>query len=196
MTSTMYTHHDVEYAKAGTYDFDCVGLADYFLGLGAPRALAALRHAEHIPAGYVPSPDHFADYLSSLPHNGTSLWRPITRVRQIMPGDLIIMNTITNSDDPAFVGHAMIAASPPLLLANGSYALNVFDSTGSPHGSDDTRLWDPRAVPDRVGAPGGSGLGMGTIQLWVTASGKPWRISWSIGQSREATPIEIARALR
>jgi hypothetical protein len=195
MKSTKYQHQDFEDASAGTYDFDCVGLADYFLSLGAPKALAALRAAEDIPAGYVPSPDHFADYLGALPAGGTPLWRPVAHVRQILPGDLVVMQKMT-APGSDFVGHAMIAASAPLLLANGSFALNVFDSTGSPHGPDDSRLWDTRTVPDKAGAPNGSGLGFGTVQLWVNQTGTPERISWAIGSTPLQTPIAIARALQ
>lgn len=54
MTKTTYQHHDVENGAAGTYYFERVGLANYFLSLGAPKALAALRAAEKVPAEDVP----------------------------------------------------------------------------------------------------------------------------------------------
>ncbi|MCW2954017.1 MAG: hypothetical protein JWQ48_3187 [Conexibacter sp.] len=196
MSRTKYQHQDLENATAGTYYFDCVGLANYFLGLGAPRANAALRAAEHVRANYVPRPDQMGAYLRGLPAAGTSLWKPVRTVAAIAPGDLIVMDAITNPDTPAFVGHALIAASAPLLLSNGSYALQVFDSTGTPHGAADSRRWDPRAVNDRPGVhQWGSGLGMGTIQLWVDGAGRPQRISWVVGIAAVATPIEIGRAL-
>ncbi|HUO74098.1 MAG TPA: hypothetical protein VMU39_25220 [Solirubrobacteraceae bacterium] len=193
MRHSLYSHHYYENAITGTYDFDCVGLADYFLTLGAPKAIAALRSAEHIPSGPdVPSRDHFADSLGALPAGGNGLWRPITHVRQIEPGDLIIMKKINSK---TFVGHALIAASAKLLLANGTFALNVFDSTGQTHGPDDSRNWDTRTTPLK-GASNGSGLGFGTIQLWVNLqSGTPEQISWQIGRGPVQTPIVIARAL-
>ncbi|MGO9792995.1 MAG: hypothetical protein ACLP8S_26790 [Solirubrobacteraceae bacterium] len=201
MTSTVYTHTYYWNAATGVYQFDCVGLADYFLSLGAPHALAALRAAEHTPIGYVPSPDHFADYLQALPTHPNRFWLPITHARHIKPGDLIIMRAVTSStknvfyNSKVFVGHAMIAASAPLLLANGAFALNVFDSTGAPlHGRDDSRYWDPRTMT--AGASTGSGLGFGTIELWVSQAGAPERISWSIGAAPVDTPIVIARALQ
>lgn len=133
-----------------------------------------------------------ADYLGALPAGGNGLWRPITHVRQIEPGDLIIMKKINSK---TFVGHALIAASAKLLLANGTFALNVFDSTGQTHGPDDSRNWDTRTTPLK-GASNGSGLGFGTIQLWVNLqSGTPEQISWQIGRGPVQTPIVIARAL-
>ena len=195
MTKTTYQHHDVENGAAGTYYFDCVGLANYFLSLGAPQALAALRAAEKVPAEDVPSPDHFADYLSQLPARGTSLWSVDRTVAQIQPGDLIVMRKVTRLVPRPFVGHAMIAASAPFLLSNGSYALNVFDSTGAPlHGTGDSRHWDPRTMGSGRNGPG-SGLGMGTVQLWVSKTGAPERISWWVGATPVPTPIVIARAL-
>jgi hypothetical protein len=122
-----------------------IGLSDYFLGQGAPKALAAWRAAEHTPAGYVPSPNHFADYLQSLPAGGNGLWLPITDVRQIQPGDLIIMEK-PSTPGATFAGHAMIAASAPLLLASATSAVNVFDSTCQTHGPDDSRAWDTRTT--------------------------------------------------
>jgi hypothetical protein len=89
----------------------------------------------------------------------------------------------------------MIAASAPFLLSDGSYALNVFDSTGAPlHGPGDSRHWDPRTMARSAGP--GSGLGMGTVQLWVTKSGAPEAISWWVGAKPVPTPVVIARALK
>ena len=195
MTKTKYQHHDVENAAAGTYYFDCVGLADYFLGQGAPKALAALRAVEHIPVGYVPSPNHFAAYLRSLPAAGNGLWLPISHVLHIQPGDLIIMEK-PSTPGAKFVGHAMIAASAPLQLAERTVALTVFDSTGRPHGSDDSRNWDIRTIPAKPGAGNGSGFGVGRIQVNVNGSGAPKRISWHVGGNPVPTAIVIARALQ
>jgi hypothetical protein len=196
MRRTRYQHHNVENAAAGVYYFDCVGMANYFLRLGAPSALAALRTAEHTRRGYVPSPDHFADYLESLPPSGTTTWRPITQVSEIEPGDLIVMKKTVQPNGKTFVGHAMFAAGLPALLPDGTYSLEVFDSTGSPHGEGDSRWHDSRAIPNGPDAKSGSGLGLGTIQLWAGDSGAPLRISWRIDKPPVPTAVVIARALQ
>jgi hypothetical protein len=194
MTRTKYQHKDRENATKGTYYFDCVGLADYFLRLAAPNALADLRAAEGVRTGYVPTPDEFGSYLSAVPASGASLWSTVSGISQVRPGDLIVMDKITNPDTANFVGHAMIAGGKPQRLANGSYSLKVWDSTGTPHGPKDSRLTDPRAIKDKPNASSGSGLGTGTIQIWVGSGGAPQSISWSIGDKPVPTPIEIGRA--
>jgi hypothetical protein len=196
MRRTRYQHHNVENAAAGVYYFDCVGMANYFLRLGAPSALAALRTAEHTRRGYVPSPDHFAEYLESLPSNGTTTWRPIAQVSEIEPGDLIVMKKTVEPSGKTFVGHAMFAAGLPTALPDGTYSLEVFDSTGSPHGQEDSRWHDSRAIPKGPDAESGSGLGLGTIQLWAGDSGAPLRISWRIDKPPVPTDVVIARALQ
>jgi hypothetical protein len=196
MRRTRYQHHNVENAAAGVYYFDCVGMANYFLRLGAPSALAALRTAEHTRRGYVPSPDHFADYLEALPPNGTTTWRPIAQVTEIAPGDLIVMRKLERSNGKTFVGHAMFAAGAPVVLPDGTFSLDVFDSTGSPHGRDDSRWHDSRTIPKRADAECGSGFGIGAIQLWAGDSGAPLRISWRLDKPPVPTTVVIARALQ
>ena len=196
MRRTRYQHHNVENAAAGVYYFDCGGMANYFLRLGAPSALAALRTAEHTRGDYVPSPDHFAEYLESLPPHGTTTWRPITLVSEIEPGDLIVMKEVTRSNGKTFVGHAMFAAGAPTPIPDGTFSLEVFDSTGSPHGQGDSRWHDPRAVPKNSDAEAGSGLGLGTIRLWTGDTGSPVRVSWRIDKPPVPTTVVIGRALQ
>jgi hypothetical protein len=195
MTATKYQHHNVERPGDGVYCFDCVGMANWALSLAAPRALAALRAAEHTRPHYVPSPDHFAEYLLALPPSGSAVWFPIREVDDIEPGDLIVMKKHARPDCTTFAGHAMFAAATPTPRSDGSCALDVFDSTGSPHGPDDSRRHDRRAIPKRPDAGSGSGLGRGTIQVWPDDAGAPHRISWRVGRPPVPTPIVIARAL-
>ena len=207
MTSTIYSHKYSENKQTGVYQFDCVGSVDYFLKLGAPQGLAAIRSQLKIRNGYVPSPPLFYKYIQS---NQSPLWKQITNYANIRPGDVVIMNDIISPDDGT-PGHAMIAASWPLLLNNGTYALTVYDSTGTPHGKADSRRWDSRTTPlppkSQSGAPTsqqsvaktkiGSGLGQGTIQLWPksasTLSPKSEQMSWTVGTRPVKTGIAIAR---
>lgn len=89
----------------------------------------------------------------------------------------------------------MIAAGPPLALADGSYALLVWDSTGVPaHGPSDSRNWDPRDQP-LAGTTRPSGLGQGTIEVTVTAAGAPDRMRWMVGGALYGGQLQIAQPL-
>lgn len=87
------------------------------------------------------------------------------------------------------------SAGPPLLLADGSYALLVYDSTATPHGPADTRRSDSRNEVGPNGLP--SGLGMGTIHLIPDGStGAPVAVAWTVGTAPTTAPIGIGRALQ
>ena len=208
MTSTVYSHTYSENAKTGVYKFDCVGSVDYFLKLGSRNAWSAMHSQLKIRPGYVPKPPRLLNYITNT---HSQYWQDIKSPAAIRPGDIIAMDAITNPDDST-PGHAMIAASWPLLLSNGTYALTVYDSTGSPHGAEDSRRWDHRTTPlsskTTSGAstsntsadtgPVGSGLGFGTIQIWPASASKltPPReqMSWTVGTKPIKTQIAIGRA--
>jgi hypothetical protein len=193
MTWTIYSHTDREDAAAGTYQFDCVGATDYFLSLGAPAANDAMRASLHIGARYVPRPQAVADYFAALPTGGNGRWVPARIMAEVRPGDIIAVPPRAGTDES---GHALIVAGPPLLLANGDYALLVYDSTATPHGPSDTRTWDPRnrPLPANATHPNGrpSGLGHGTIMIAPTASGAPGTMYWSVDGPEYGGQIEIA----
>jgi hypothetical protein len=192
MTSTSYSHAYTESTSTGVYDFDCVGAVDWFLSQAAPAAKTAMAKAEKIRTGYVPTPAKMYAYLSSKRSK-----KNFTRVRQvsnIQPGDVFILDGGTAHDGNPFVGHAMIAASGPLLLSDGGSAVVVYDSTGDPHGADDSRRWDTRAMasqanPDTLH----SGLGFGTIEVHPSSGGAPTRMSWSVGVAEEPHPFLASR---
>jgi hypothetical protein len=192
MTATSYSHHYSENTSTGVYDFDCVGAVDWFLSEAAPQAKVAMSRAEHIRKLHVPTPTRMFDYLSSKASR-----RYFTRVRRaanIQPGDVFILKGGVNHDDNPFAGHAMVAASGPLLLSDGTWAVTVYDSTGDPHGADDSRRWDTRTQPSQANPSTlHSGLGFGTIAIHTTASGAPARMSWSVGVGEEPHPFLVSR---
>jgi hypothetical protein len=192
MTATSYSHHYSENTSTGVYDFDCVGAVDWFLANAAPKAKAAMSRAEHVRPRHVPTPTKMYDYLSS-----SASRQHFTRIRHasnIQPGDVFILEGGVNHDNNPFAGHAMIAASGPLLLSDGTWAVTVYDSTGDPHGADDSRRWDTRTQPSQANPNTlHSGLGFGTIQIHTTASGAPTRMSWSVGVGEEPHPFLVSR---
>jgi hypothetical protein len=195
MVATRYQHHDVENAQGGTYFYDCVGMVTYTLRLATPSAIEALESDLGIRKGFVPNPAHYLQWFTALPAEPNQSWSPVTRVEDLLPGDVLAWTIEANNPHPVPAGHALVAAGPPLPLSDGSYALLVYDSTGTPHGPFDTRRTDPRNELGPNGLP--SGLGRGTIQLFVDpVTGAPVAEAWTVGTAQTAQVIGIARALR
>ena len=197
MAWTLYSHHDVENATTGHYQFDCVGATNYFLSIADPNANNAMRAAENIRAHYVPTPTQLASYLASLPATGTSLWQPVNQASQIGPGQIIAVPPAPGSAEP---GHAMMTAGPAVPLTNGGYAVLVFDSTAFPgHGPFDSRRWDTRdqPLPNVPNQPPNrkSGLGYGTVEITTSATGAPLNVLWSVGGTQYGGQIQIAQPL-
>ncbi len=192
MTWTLYSHHDVVQEAQGRYQFDCVGMTNYFLGVGTPGANAAMRTALQIPAGYVPSPTHMAAYLAGLPSGGTQHWKPIRQASEILPGDAIAVPPALGSHE---AGHAMIVAGPATSLPDGGYSIVVYDATAvpPPHGPHDSRLTDARNAKMANGKA--SGLGSGTVEITAGADGVPQRLLWSFGGSPYGAQPQVGRPL-
>lgn len=192
MNKTVYSHKYVENTKTGYYAWDCVGMTDWVLHQAAPNAWTAMHQALNIRRGYVPTPTQWAGFFQGpLPVS----WLSITTIGQLQPGDYLVYPAYPKT---RFVGHSTIAAGLPMLMSDGSYALRVYDSTGTPHGPFDSRLTDPRAVNQ-------SGLGNGTMRLYVNSAGTITSAAWAInytppvGGKRPPTmvgiPVTIGRAL-
>jgi hypothetical protein len=194
MDWTIYSHHDVVDATAGTYRFDCVGMTNYFLSVGAPAANQAMRSELGIGKHYVPRPAAMANYFAALPIKGNGSWTPVRQITAIRGGDIIAVPPKPGTSQS---GHALVAAGTPLLLANGDYALLVYDSTATPHGPADTRLTDPhnRPLPPTATRPypRASGLGSGTIELKPSPTGSPSAMYWSIDGPAYGARLQIAR---
>ena len=188
MRWTVYAHHDTVDTGAGRYQFDCVGMTNYFLAQGARPANDELRSSLHVPAGKVPSPARMASFFAALPAQGSAHWLPVRSVGAISPGDVLVAPPYAGGE----AGHAAIVAAAPQPQADGTYAVLVYDSTGSPHGSGDTRLSDPRNAAGPNGRP--SGLGSGTMGLAVGPGGVPDHVLWSVGRRSYGGQVQIARA--
>jgi hypothetical protein len=195
MSATRYQHMDQENAAAGTYFYDCVGMVTYTLRLAAPQATDALLTDLRIKPGYVPSPPHYVQWFTSLDTEPNPSWQEVSRVADVQPGDVLAWNLEANNPSSTVPGHSVIAAGPPLLLSDGSFALLVYDSTATPHGPFDSRRTDPRNETGPNGLP--SGLGKGTIQLIPDATtGAPVSVAWTVGTAPTIAPIGIGRALQ
>jgi hypothetical protein len=198
MTSTLYAHHFTENTKTGVYDFDCVGATSWFLRVAAPKANRELDSAEHVSAGHVPTPTKYAAFFDALPSNGTSTWLPITSPTDLVGGEIIAVPP--PAGNTTIAGHALVVAGPAEALTDGGYAVLVYDSTATPHGTEDSRLTDPRNQPLPPRKPGGkprpSGLGRGTIELRHEPGQQGWFMHWSVGSTNTyGAAVAIARPL-
>lgn len=189
MTWTLYDHHNRVDEPAGRYQFDCVGMTNYFLTRAAPEANAELRRVEGIPVGRVPKPDKVVDFIRRIPVQGTPRWQVIRTTPDIRAGDLLAFGS-----KGLDVGHAAIAAGAPTRLPDGTYSLVIYDSTGLTHGPGDSRLTDPRAQPGAIHPH--TGLGRGRIRL-AGAGPTNWQVLWDLTRTRPyGAAVAIARPLR
>jgi hypothetical protein len=182
MTATRYQHHDVENAAAGTYFYDCVGFVSYALSQAAPTADATIRREYNIGPNRVPAPGRFVSLFGTLDGSQPG-WEPVATVADLRPGDVVAWSYVsaTSSNEPghdhASRGHAFVVASVPQASGTDSYLVQVWDSTGTPHGPNDTRRTNPKNLPDAGGKP--SGLGTGAVRIDASPDGSLATVHWS-----------------
>jgi len=182
MTATRYQHHNVENTAAGTYYYDCVGFVTYALSQAAPVADATIRGKYSIRPDRVPAPGVYVRLFTTLDGSQTG-WEPVTRVADLQPGDVVAWSydNAASSNEPGHDhsarGHAFVVASVPQPSGSGSFLVQVWDSTGTPHGPNDTRRTNPKNLPDAGGKP--SGLGSGTVRLDAGPDGSLAAVHWT-----------------
>ncbi|HEY6317089.1 MAG TPA: hypothetical protein VI462_04280 [Acidimicrobiia bacterium] len=182
MTATRYQHHDVEDAEAGTYYYDCVGFVTYAMSQATPIADATIRDEYHIAPDRVPAPGVFVHLFATLDGSQAG-WEPVGQVADLRPGDVVAWSydSASSSNEPGHDrtsrGHAFVVASAPQPSGTDSYLVQVWDSTGTPHGPNDTRRTNPKNLPDTGGKP--SGLGTGTVRIEAGADGAIATVRWS-----------------
>lgn len=198
MKETLYQHAPAIDVSARTYYYDCVGFVTYTLSLAAPNAHDAVYAAMNVRKGYIPTPAQYVQWISGLPTAPHESWEMVPTMATLQAGDVLAWPLEGNNPGTTATGHAVIAAGPALPLADGSFALLVYDSTATGHGPFDTRLTDSRCMPLEIqgssafGHP--SGLGSGTLQFKVDSTGAPVAVAWTVGTAAMPTSIAIGRA--
>jgi hypothetical protein len=180
MTTTLYQHQTRVDRDAGSYRYDCVGFVSYALKQAAPQAWATTVKVTGLAKGRIPSPPRYRAFFASLAEQPQPSWAAVTNVSALRPGDVVAWEHKTENS----LGHAVVVAGPPEPLPEGSWRVEVYDSTSSPH-SDDSRLKDPRA--QKLAATGRpSGLGHGVMVFIADpASGfNSSRVKCSVHQAR------------
>jgi hypothetical protein len=183
MKSSTYQHTTSVDEATGVYDYDCSGFLGYALDHSVPSAIASIRAA----SSSRPLAKDFEDYFASISSGSKGGWTQVAHVPDLGPGDVIAWlepaGTATTN-----TGHVMIVrAAPTASSTKGEWLVLVIDSANSGHGPLDTRV-----------ATGASGLGSGTVGLFVDASGAPIAFRWSGGVSssvEKATSISLGHIL-
>jgi len=173
MTATRYQAALRVNLVRGTYFYDCVGFVTYALGRRMPQARETVYRAFNIAPSRIPSPARYVALFGQL--DGTQAgWQPVRRVTDLQPGDVVAWSY---THPHGANGHALIVGSAPQRVGADQYLVTVWDSTATPHGTDDTRRTNPKNLPGRNGKP--SGLGRGQTVFDAGANGAITRVHWS-----------------
>ncbi len=188
MTTTLYQYQTRVDRAAGSYKYDCVGFVSYALRQAAPQAWDSVFKATGIAKGRIPSPPRYRGFFASLGEKPQRGWEAVIKPSELRPGDVVAWEHKTESA----VGHAVIIGGVPVLGEDGSWVVEVYDSTSSPH-ADDSRRVDKRAqVLERTGRP--SGLGRGVMAFVADPeSGALVGLRWSPKAKTLITPIAAGR---
>ena len=188
MTATLYQYQTRVDRTAGSYKYDCVGFVSYALRQAAPQAWDSVFKATGIGKGRIPSPPRYRAFFASLAEKPQPGWEVVTKPADLRPGDVVAWEHKTESA----VGHAVIIGGVPALAEDGSWVVEVYDSTSSPH-ADDSRREDKRAqLLERTGRP--SGLGRGTMAFVADPeSGVLIGLRWSPKAKILIAPIAAGR---
>jgi hypothetical protein len=188
MTSTLYSHHTQIDRNSGSYQYDCVGFVSHALKQAAPQAWATVAKVTGIAKGRIPNPAEYRAFFASLAEKPQTGWRAVTKASELRPGDVVAWELETENA----TGHAVIIGGTPVRAADGSWVVEVYDSTSSPH-TDDSRPEDKRCqVLSSTGRH--SGLGHG-VMVFVAdpVSGAITGVRWSEKAKAITLPIAAGR---
>jgi hypothetical protein len=116
----------------------------------------------------------------------------VARAQELLPGDIIAVDYEEGNKN---TGHTMIVAgaavemaadSLPMVQGTRQWAVPIIDSTGSPHGKDDTRL--VRGADGKTETV--TGLGMGTLRVYTDAEGVIVGHTWGPGSKSKYWPTK------
>ncbi len=188
MTTTLYQYQTRVDRTTGSYRYDCVGFVSYALKQAAPHAWDSAFKATGIAKGRIPSPPRYRAFFASLAEKPQPGWEAVTKASALRPGDVVAWEQTTATA----VGHAVVIGSVPMAGPEGTWLVEVYDSTSSPH-SDDSRPNDLRAeVLASTGRRSGLGCGV-MVFIADPASGALNGYRWSPKSKTNTVPIAAGR---
>lgn len=177
MRETHYQHRTHVDAVEGVYDMDCSGFVDYLLKRVAPRQFAELP----IEPGHArPRAAVYFQFLNRLLEQPLPGWKAIRQLSQAQRGDIMAWELQASTKAPGDTGHVVIVAATPIQVTQGTFRVEVYDSSGIHH-DDDSR-------PEHT-----SGVGKGTITFKVNTSGEPIGFQFNSRARFHDEPIAIGR---
>ncbi len=181
IVSSKYQARTVVRVDAGTYDWDCSGMAAWILRRAAPAALRAL-------ASPRPVARDFAQAIERAPTTKARAgWQRIARLDDVLPGDVFAWRRPRGMPSKN-TGHVGFVVERPLPVPGmpGAWAVRIADSTRGYH-QDDARMTD---------ADGG--FGIGTLVFLTDATGRATSYGWSGTESEWyiVTPVVFGRVHR
>lgn len=188
MKLTLYQHATEVDRAAGSYKYDCVRFLSYALREAAPQAWATVVKTTKIRETQSPTPAMYQKFLLGLAAKPKPFWQAVTNVADLRPGDAVVWEHKTARAN----GHAVIIAGTPVKLADGSWSVEIYDATSTPH-SADSRPDDARAqVFETTGRK--SGLGHGTMAFTADpATGALTGYRWTLKEKPIPCPIGAGR---
>ncbi len=188
MKTTLYQHQTRVDREAGSYRYDCVGLVAYALKQAAPQAWTSVFKATGIAKGRIPSPARYRTFFASLAAKPQPGLEAVPKISEVRPGDVVAWEHKTATSS----GHAVIVGGTPTRRPDGSWSVEVYDSTSAPHG-EDSRPGDVRAqVLETSGRRSGLGHGI-MVLLTDPASGALTGVRWGPKGKPLTLPIAAAR---
>jgi hypothetical protein len=154
-------------SSKGVYIIDCSAYIDHLLENANPSAYLSLVNSSGTEK---PTSEHYYHFFTGLSYKPRHYWNKIENVKELQPGDILVFRNKKTSHSGAN-GHVMLVMDKPVQIQN-AFAVRVTDAAPSGH-SQDTRL------------PHTSGIGIGTLKIFVKPDGEPAAYSWKVGSAFE-----------
>jgi len=122
----------------------------------------------------------YFQFLNRLLEQPLPGWKAIRQLSQAQRGDIMAWELQASTKAPGDTGHVVIVAATPIQVTQGTFRVEVYDSSGIHH-DDDSR-------PEHT-----SGVGKGTITFKVNTSGEPIGFQFNSRARFHDEPIAIGR---
>ena len=149
--------------RRGVYITDCSGFVDNILRKASPHAYSSLVNAT---GALTPATQHYYNFFQELSDNSDNYWNKVDDVDQLRAGDILVFR-YKNSRGGQTGGHVMVVMDKPVRDTN-VYFVRVADSAPSRHSEDTRQIHE-------------GGIGIGTLLLKASKSGRPAAYAWGIG---------------
>lgn len=163
----------------GIYVVDCSRFVDSVLSRVYPAAYSNLVDAS---GANRPASQHYFDFFSDLsPVENDVHWNKVEKVGQLRAGDILVFRY--KKPRGKVQGHVMVIMDKPRAAEN-AWLVRVADSAPVRHSADTRQRHE-------------SGIGIGTLLLKSSPSGKPAAYAWGMGSSwRSNVKFAMARPLK